>query len=479
MSQEKLVDFYKGILNFASLVSDDKGYISLKMDEKIIPRSIDNERLVLPTAENLRGFEPGKMVVFHPLSESIMLGESKVLKNYKSALLWRLNYVTGMVVNALLHIVGSPAMHSKLNDEQRQLLLAVNDGDAKTSQDFSSWMVKRASEAPDSMFISIYLRRSGVVYGKKFSRAGIATFPFYQEISNGRIEKLRVKDHPVIAGVFKYIFSNIEDKEAYNFGSNSQVAPFLEALLMTAASISTALNDVISLFEEHMTLFVDDPSTLMLDLNWTEIGSIDSLQSLVRLIPAQKGNEGSVAVEDKTESKYNPVPVTVAPAPVAESVQTVQTVQPVVQQVVQQPPPNNTYATVYNPATGQYVAVMNPQVQQPVVMQQPAQPPIPAKSPSGRVSLKDAMGTPGLAFAQNPLQGQMMQQQYVQMQQMGMMQQQPQPSWASWGASPMNQAPMVQVMGPNGQLMMVPANQVQPMGMGYPNPNGLNPPWIG
>lgn len=290
----KLLEVYRAILRFSGLVADDNGYISVNLTDKLTPAIVNGCRLVLPTDERLHNSSGEEQTVFHPLTENIRLGESDVIKYLKQCINVRLNLTTGHIVQSLLTLVASPNLHSNLSPEQAGLLAAVRDSDEKAALNLVNIMVSNASTHSDRLFTNIYLKRGAVYKGTKYSRVGIVGFPFYADLLADKVDpkiKLRVKDKAIYKDIFEYVFTDIADAEGYNYGSNSITAPFLEALLRSAAIMATRFNDLLALYSDY----IDDYQKYHFDCSW--IDALDNVESLMREInstPPQAGNEGSL-----------------------------------------------------------------------------------------------------------------------------------------------------------------------------------------
>lgn len=320
MSQ-KLNSIYRSILLFAGMEADQNGYISTVMDTNRDAAFIDGLRMVLPTSNQLHNFNPKESIVFHPLTENIIRGESEVITKLKSTINVRLNFAIGMIAQSLINLVASPALHHKLSPEQAELLTSITDADEKSLLNFVSCMMTNIKAAPDRVFTNIYLKRGGTYEGKRYSRVGIVTFPFYEKIKAESLEKIRVKDYETYRQLFEFMLPGLDNPEEYNYGSNSHVAPYLEALMRTAANVASRLNDLVALYSEY----IEDSDRLVFDSDWMEdFQDLTALMPEIRKIPVQKGNEGRVAsgeVQMETEAPAAAAPQVQAPVQYAAPAQ--------------------------------------------------------------------------------------------------------------------------------------------------------------
>jgi hypothetical protein len=300
----KMLDLYKSILKAAGYTVTEDNYISRVLpDGKVTPATIKGKRMVLPTQEHLSN--PADKVVFHPLSENVLRGESAVLEEFRRSMNIRLNVAIGLIAYQLLRIASSTAIHSQLSPDQQDFLSKVKHADERSLEDFRKTMKAMDLTQTQKAFVGIYLKRGGIVNGKKYGRAGVVSFPLYEELTKGSHEvygvKLRVKDIATFKALFEYMIPNIDKKEAHNRGSDSDVAPYLDSLMKAVMTIAAPINDLVELFRNQL----DDPKaedgdgaekvteTLRFEDSWVE--TFENLAVLVpeiRQVPMQAGNEG-------------------------------------------------------------------------------------------------------------------------------------------------------------------------------------------
>ena len=303
----KLNEVYSSILAFAGLEADADGYISTIVANNREPAVMGGLRLVLPMDQHLRNPNPKEKVIFHPLSENILRGESEVITKLRDVLNIRLNYTFGIVGNALLNLAASPEEHHKLTPDQTELLIALKDVDDITTRHFASIILEGIKNQANKMFMNIYLKRGGSIGEKRYSRAGILTFSLYEDLlkDGGEIYgvKLRVKDRDALKKLYEFMLPGIEtDTTCYNRGSDSTIAPYLDALMKTAMAIASRFNDI---FDQYGK-FIEFSDSLVFNGDWVEtFENLNVMTSELRRVPAQLGNEGTVA---STEPAQQPQP---------------------------------------------------------------------------------------------------------------------------------------------------------------------------
>lgn len=277
-----IIDVYRSLLRFAGLSSDEDGFIHLDIKDKKEPVLVNGLRLVLPTQNQLKNFNPTEKIIFHPLAEDILKPESEVLKKFREIINVRLNTVTGVLSQTLMHILTSPEFHKNLNSEQFGILEISGDSDKTMFQNYVKLLLSNMKGKEDRVFTNIFLKKGGTFEGKKYSKVGIVTFPFFANI---KTLKCREKDKKAFEKLMKYMFPIIEEEEGYNFGSSSRVAPNLEAIMGTAVNIAAPLNDLLDTFSEYLE--EGEADMLKFDSDWLEyFQDTTLLVPEIRKIPA-------------------------------------------------------------------------------------------------------------------------------------------------------------------------------------------------
>ena len=452
-----LIDIYKNILAFAGMHTDDTDMVSVKIGDKSEPVLLDGKRLVLPTQEHLGNAYATSKIIFHPLNENIIRGESDVVCKLRTSFKVKFNYTTAVLGQTLLKICASIAEHKHLTPDQSEMLSEIKDVDDNTFVTFGKIIVAAMKSNADKAFVNVFLKSGAKLGDRKYSRAGIVSFPMYEELVKGADNvfgvKLRVKDRKAYIQLFEYMYTHIKEPHLYNIGSNSQIAPCLEALLNTSAQLAENLNRVINLFKDK----IDNADALLFDSDWMD--GFDKLEDLIpqiRNIPIQSGNDGANKSAAAPQPTVQQSPVVYPNQPVQQPVQ-----QMPQQPMMQQPQP------MYN--------------QVPQQMQQPQQPGL-VKTENGldfRSVLRNNQAV-AQTVMNNPMSMSTMPQQMMYPNQMQQMPQQPR--WAQPQQPMMQQMPQ-QMMYPNQMqqsmmqqmpMQMMPQQQMPmmqqvPQQMMYPN----------
>lgn len=330
----KLLDLYKSILSVAGLHADKDGMISAVVEDVTLPFTMKSKRLVLPTQDQLRSSDWENRVIFHPLSENILRpGESEVLQKFRSAITIRLNFVLGHILEDLMVLATSTKLHKKLSPDQADLLNVLKDADERTLTNLQSILKSASSGKKYGEIVHLFLKKNGIVNGKKHSRAGIVTFPLYDEIINSEKSiygtQVRNKDRAAYKALFEFIFPTIDTEHSFDRGSNDDVAPFLDSLMKSVISITGPINSIIEQYHD----FITNADSFMFESDWVE--TFDNLATMlpeIRLIPMQSGNEGSIKPAEQVQPNQMQQPIQNVMQPVQQHF-----LPQVQQQYVQQP----------------------------------------------------------------------------------------------------------------------------------------------
>lgn len=282
-----ILNIYEDVLDYAGMAVEDDGKIVIKVNGEDVVLE-DGKLLYLPRNEVLRNFDSQKMAIFHPLHESAVKPEGKILNKLKQSINIQLNRVTGTLMANLLNLLNSPEYHKKLNPEQWSLLKEVSEVDTKLIENFTSYMLRSAKKDPSSIFVNYYLKRGGSISGEKYARVAISSFPMYEELARGgKIKGFRINDHKVVKELLEFVFPDLGLNEAYYYGSRDMVAPFTHSLMMGTGLIAGRLEHLVDLFKDY----INDYESLSLNLDWEEaFEDLSKLSTQIKGIPLDNSN---------------------------------------------------------------------------------------------------------------------------------------------------------------------------------------------
>lgn len=301
---DKLVQLYKQIISTANIVADDAGLMSITYAGETRPVLVKGKRLALPTSEALKS-NKDKIMIFHPLYENIMVNtETEVVSKFRKLLNARFDYTVGILFVKLIDLTISTAEHTKLSPDQSEVLSILKNASEKTFA-----VVKKLISESDGL-VNIYCKRSGKVENNPYRQASIVTFPLYKELLEKKDKYFNVavsnKDREVLLKLYRYVFPNIDTPEYYNKGSNSKIAPCMEALMKSVITLGQEINDRSSMY---IDLFIN-PEDVIINGDWAPtFDDLDALVPLIRSVPMQGSN--MVAAEPASPSNSVPVPASV------------------------------------------------------------------------------------------------------------------------------------------------------------------------
>lgn len=290
-----LITLYKSVLSAAGLVASEEGLISMDFDGILTPCTIGRnpaKRLALPTPSILNNPTWDTIVAFHPMSESLLRGESEVLRKLKSMLMVRVLSVTSDLAIQLMAIAVNVEAQKKLSPSQHEYLSIIGAVGENTYKDLTKIMGSLTIEKGDQL-INMYLKRAGQWKGKGYSRVAITTFPLLEELGTPGKEVFghnlsSIKNKKAIKALFDFILPGNEDPDKYSYGTNGDVAPYFHAMMSSFSKVAKQLNSITSKFKKHL----DDAESLMINVEYDK--ELNDLGKYRDLVPSLSGNEGKL-----------------------------------------------------------------------------------------------------------------------------------------------------------------------------------------
>lgn len=307
-----LITLYKSVLSAAGLVATDEGLVSMDFDGILTPCTVGkkpSKRLVLPIPAILNNPNWNTTIAFHPMSESLLRGESEVLRKLKAMLMVRVLATTSDLAVQLMAIAVNVAAHKKLSPTQHEFLSIVGDVSENTFKDLTKITGSLTIEKGDQL-INMYLKRAGQWKGKGYSRVAVTTFPLIQELGTPGKEVFghnlaSLKNKRAIKALFDYILPETADADRYSYGTNSDIAPYFTAMMSSFTKVAKQLNSVTHKFKKHL----DDADKLMIDIEYDK--ELNDLSKYRDLVPSLMGNEGVVLDKAGKEVKMSDKPATI------------------------------------------------------------------------------------------------------------------------------------------------------------------------
>ena len=206
---------------------------------------VEGKPLALPTNDIVNNYSDS-MVVFHPLCENTLLGESPVIQELRALIMDFLNDLILRVIDAVLCIAVDDELMSTLSPTQIEFMRSASGADATTLKNWRALMRRAESRASSNRVLTIFLKRGAELDGETYKRVAIVNFNLYQELTDGKLNvfgvKLRKADTKVYSKILETIFDDIYLVDKYSVGSNSMTAPYFEALIGAYHGVLKALN---------------------------------------------------------------------------------------------------------------------------------------------------------------------------------------------------------------------------------------------
>lgn len=297
----KLIELYEHILNYSGVYADPDGTTKIVLEGNVQPCLVNEKQLMLPHDFVLKK-PPENIIVFHPFNEYVNRGESDIVRKLRRMINIRINLGIMTLADKLLQLLESASDHKHLSPQQRELVTSVKgkfkpaSGESELRAKLASFATKIFVETPDSVFLNIYLKKSGTFKGEKHARVGVVSFPFYEALAdyNGFTKDQK----ETILSLFEFIFpGSKDDAESYNGYSDSMGCPWLDCLLKTSYNMVSRMTELTSLYKDFIEKMNEEgiPSSLIFDREWVdEMDNLEKYQKEILLIPTQAGNEGIV-----------------------------------------------------------------------------------------------------------------------------------------------------------------------------------------
>lgn len=294
-----LVQNYKRALESTGAVEDTDGllYFTYLDEDNVLqktPLTVVDKPLVLPHKENLVSSRLEEVVLFHPLSESVIRGESEVLQRLRVLFGVRFKTVVSTLAGWMVDQAVDPKAAKRFSPKQKAFFDILADSTTNTATALRKIIEAGFGGDPSHSMLNVYLRRTGATYeGQKVTRAAVVSFPFMEakETKNKKQVwcgvEVSQKDMRMITALFEYLIPGCEDpREAYNAGSNDTQAPYFDCLIHTFAKLMENLNYIIDLLGDKF----EAGKHLRTDLSWVQ--EFEPLSQYRGQIPPMPYNDG-------------------------------------------------------------------------------------------------------------------------------------------------------------------------------------------
>lgn len=326
MTSEVLLNVYQAMVESAGCEVED-GLISQVLAGDSEPVMINGKRAALPTSQLMAQSDRSNLHIIHPLAEHLTrVNLTPDVEKLVGLMNTRLDFVFSDIAYQLLVIAASPTEQAKLNPVQNEFLSAVPNATEDTVKAFMKLLDYKPVDGVYKTMVSMFIKRNGTYKEKTYKRVAVVYFPLYEELKNGKKKimntQISEKDRLTILALLEYMIPGIADIEAYNYGSSSDVAPIMDAVVHGFAGLTGSVNQLVDTFKN----ILEDADKLRIRDDWMDkFDDLSWVAKEVRKIPRQgqatePDVEGGItsgqptpAVAQQTERK--PLPWESAPTP--------------------------------------------------------------------------------------------------------------------------------------------------------------------
>jgi hypothetical protein len=208
---------------------------------------VEGKPLALPTSDIVNNYSDS-IVLFHPLCENLLLGESPVLQEFRQLVMDFLNDLVLRSIESVLSIALDDDLMSELSPTQVDFMRATAGADINTLKNWRAIMRRAESRGSSHRVLTIFLKRGSDINGEMQKRVAIVNFNIYQELASGNLNifgaKIRKIDAKVYIKIFETIFEDIFTIDEYSAGSNALTAPYFDALVNAYHNVLKSVNGV-------------------------------------------------------------------------------------------------------------------------------------------------------------------------------------------------------------------------------------------
>jgi len=293
--RKQTLEFFKSLLSDAGCVFSDDGVISstyLKSGT-LATKQVDIEGLpvVLPTPERLNEPE-GETIVFAPLCENVLQGESAIITMLKKVLNQSINQRIGILMSSIATLAIDERSYSP---KMRALINKNPDLRDKTIKPLKK-LISRVGHLPTQHILGIYLTSKNVEFeGRKVKRKASVSSTLLDELSNGKTWGVDMPkcDARAIATLIESIMPGVNE-DNYTYGSNSTVAPNFHAIASAFLNVSMRLTEVETIVYKYLDsealAIIPEPASN----SWAD--GLEDLYVMEKAFPSLTGNNGNTIV---------------------------------------------------------------------------------------------------------------------------------------------------------------------------------------
>lgn len=308
----KTVRLYEAIRLALGFKENEKHQWMIASPEgSLTPVTIKGKFLVTPHDDVLKEADWDTQIAFHPICENFRRKKSLVQERLQRFVELRIRTVMISLMTKMVEIYADTDCHDKLTADQREFLklFAVAgkkpaSASAKKTYDNIVNLCKKfinASPGIDEL-VGVGERRGGTWRGEEFARLATITFPVMAEEFNGTDKiydvSMTKRDKEFFYRIMRYLLPNIDNTEAYSYGSRSEVAPRFHCLMSAFAAVAADLNKVTRALGDIEEGFLEEN---IINTTWNPM--LTELYEIREEIPILDGNDGDPEKKEVEKEK--------------------------------------------------------------------------------------------------------------------------------------------------------------------------------
>lgn len=267
MNDSKFLPIYIKLLRLAKVDVSPEGYAILNLGDNInMKLRAAGKTVIMPTAERLANIQEDE-IVFDLLPEALLADTTPILKGYTKLLSGRVNVIFATLCYQLLLALTTKQNRRNLSKGQLAFVDRMIGVDERTVNSFGLILQNMLPTQPERALVNTMVWRNGHVNRTPYVRVVRTTFPLYDALQKeGKVfdVTLRNKDRELFIKLLEFVLPGLDALDAYDAGSNNQVAPQLDAVMRCMEGLTNQFNHTLDAF------FAGNPEMddLRLKIDW-------------------------------------------------------------------------------------------------------------------------------------------------------------------------------------------------------------------
>lgn len=242
-----LTEAYRLFLSSLRVTTTSDDLLIQDIDDIQTQIMVDSKPVALPTDNIVNNYTDG-IVVFHPLCENLLLGESPVLQETRNLVMEFLNDYALKLIDSILSIAIDETLVSELTPKQLDFIRCAAGADSTSLKNWRAVMRRADTRGSSNRVLTIYLKRGAMLGGSKHKRVANVTFNLLSTIDDGELTlfgaKIRKSDAKLYSKIIRTIFGNVDEEDGYSASSDSLTAPYFESLIRAYHNVLKDMNAV-------------------------------------------------------------------------------------------------------------------------------------------------------------------------------------------------------------------------------------------